>query len=61
MSIFAGMLLLCFMYMLVSMCLLCFVCKFVGMRLLCFVCKFVSNFMYAVLWRRGLLLGAVLH
>ena len=42
------LLLLCFMYMLVGMCLLCF------------VCKFVCNFMYAVLWARGLLLGGVL-
>ena len=29
-----------------------------GMCLLCFVCKFVCNFMYVVLWARGLLLGA---
>ena len=48
-----------FVCMLVSMHLLCFVCMLVGMCLLCFVCNFVCNFVYAVWWARGLLLGGV--
>ena len=51
------MLVCIFVGMLVGMCLLCFVCMLVGMCLLCFVCKSVCNFVYAVWWARGLLLG----